>query len=154
MRRYALLFVAAAVGLAVFAPSAPAESCGPNCCARCGCHAACVEKVCQVVCSMKKEKKSYWCVECSEFCTLLPGCRDRCECGQPDPRCGRAKCVQKLVKKEYDVEVPVYKCVVLTLCPACANGQAPTPAATVPKAPLPPAPLPPKPLPPTVKPKK
>ena len=52
--------------------------------------------------------------------------------------------MKKLVKKEYQVEVPVYKCVVVYLCPACANGESP---ATVPAAPnkLQPAPRPPAP---------
>ena len=35
----------------------------------------------------------------------MPGCRDCCDkC--PPPRCGHPKCVKKLVKKEYQVEVP------------------------------------------------
>jgi hypothetical protein len=75
----------------------------------------------------------------------MPGCHDCCDkC--PPPRCGNPKSVQKLVKKEYQVEKPVYKCVVCNLCPDCANGNAPTAAPNLPPAPatsaapLPPAP--------------
>ena len=58
-----------------------------------------------------------------------------------------SKCVKKLVKKEYQVEVPVYKCVVLHLCPECCNGgptNTPRTAPNPPHAPLPPA-IPPAP---------
>ena len=114
--------------LAMPAARKPAGNCDglrqgeTTCCDRCGRHAACVEKACQVVCEMKKETKTCWCVECQEICPLMPGCRHGCcEC-PPPPRCGHPKCVKKLVKKEYQVEVPVYKCVVLHLCPDCCNG--------------------------------
>jgi hypothetical protein len=71
---------------------------------------------------MKKEKKTCWCVECQEICPLMPGCRDCCDkC--PPPRCGRPKTVKKLVKKEYEVEVPVYKCVVRHLCQASSDSE-------------------------------
>jgi hypothetical protein len=155
MRISALLLAIAALELAIAPAKATADPGGTSCCSRCGCHAACVEKSCQVVCDVKKEKKTYWCVECSEFCTLLPGHRECGECRPPEPRCGRTKCVQKLVRKEYEVERPVYKCLVVYLCPACANGQSPEPAA-IPAAPTPQpsAPLPPKPLPPVSKVKK
>jgi hypothetical protein len=98
-----------------------------TCCDRCGRHAACVEKACQVVCEMKKETKTCWQVECVEMCPLMPGCRQGCsgccnDCkSTPSPRCGHPKCVKKLVKKEYQVEVPSYKCVVCHLCPDCCN---------------------------------
>jgi hypothetical protein len=94
---------------------------GGTCCDQCGCQASCVQKVCQVVCEIKKETKTCWCVECKEICPLMPGCRDcSCDC-PPPPRCGGPKCVKKLVKKEYQVEVPVYKCVVLNLCSECCD---------------------------------
>jgi hypothetical protein len=134
-------------------------------CDRCGCHAACVEKTCQVVCEVKKETKTCWCVECKDICPLMPGCRKECRCGcheqngceehcskcksNPPPRCGHPKCVKKLVKKEYQVEVPVYKCVVQHLCSQCCGGEATAVEAPkgAPKAsPAPtPAPLPPPP---------
>ena len=73
-----------------------------------------------MVCEIKKETKTCWCVEEQEICTLLPGCHHDCDdCCQPPPRCGKPKCVKKLVKKEYQVETPVYKCVVRYVCPAC-----------------------------------
>jgi len=107
------------------------------------------------VCEVKKEKKTAWAVQCEEFCTFLPGKRDCSSdcCEDKLPKCGRQKCVKKLVKKEYEVEKPIYKCVVLYLCPACAGGESSAPVATplppapgVPNvAPAPPAPLPPAP---------
>ncbi len=143
------------------------DGCGgdPNCCARCGRHAACQPKVCQLQCGVKKEKKHYWCVECEEFCTLLPGPREKCGCGRCDescsgdccdhcgkkyrtPKCGRPKCVQKLVKKEYDVEVPEYKCVVAYLCCNCCDDRSePAAAPQVAPAAPPPAPMPSPPAP-------
>lgn len=85
MKMIHVMFTLAAVALA--APTARAgdgcgpESCGaPNHCARCGCHAACHERTCQVVCEMKTEIKTSWCVKCEEFAPLLPG-RRCCECG-------------------------------------------------------------------------
>ena len=92
-----------------------------GCCELCGRQAVCYEKCCQMVCEMKKETKTCWCVESQEICTLLPGCHHDCdECPLP-PRCGRTKCVKKLVKKEYQVETPVYKCVVRHLSPSAVR---------------------------------
>jgi len=149
MRTSIVLLIFAALGLAIRPATAKDDAGGPNCCAGCGRHAACVQKTCQLVCDVKKETKTYFCVTCEEFCPLMPGHRDRCDCGQPEPRCGHSKCVKKLVKKEYQVEVPVYKCVVVYLCPACASGETATaaPAAPAklqpaPRAPAPPAPRP------------
>ena len=93
--------------------------------------AGCVKQVCQIVCEMKKETKTCWCVECKEICPLMPGCHHGC-CDCPPPRCGHPKCVKKLVKKEYQVDVPVYKCVVLHLCPECCNGGSTNVPATAP----------------------
>jgi len=95
-----------------------------GCCELCGRQGVCYEKCCQVVCEMKKETKTCWCVECQEICTLLPGCHHDCDQCPPPPRCGRTKCVKKLVKKEYQVETPVYKCVVRHLCADCLNSGA------------------------------
>jgi hypothetical protein len=147
MRRIGLLLILAALGLAIRPAAAKDDAGGTNCCAGCGRHAACVQKTCQLVCEVKKETKTYFCVTCEEFCPLLPGHRDRCECGQPEPRCGHSKCVKKLVKKEYQVEVPIYKCVVVYLCPACVSGDTPAAAPAAPSKP-PLAPLPPTPRPP------
>ena len=83
----------------------------------------CLQKTCQLACEIKKETKTCWCVKEKEFCTLLPGCHHDCDdCCQPLPRCGKSKCVKKLVKKEYQFETPVYKCVVRYVCPACLQG--------------------------------
>jgi hypothetical protein len=119
-------------------------TCSDRCCDRCGRHAACVEKACQVVCEMKKETKTCWQVECKEMCPLMPGCHHGC-CGSceckcpPPPRCGNPKCVKKLVKKEYQVEVPVYRCVVCHLCPDCCNGGSTDSPAVAPNPPSKPA---------------
>jgi len=129
--------------------------CGdPGCCACCGRRVECHPKACQLQCGVAKEKKHVWCVEREEFCPLLPGRRDPCcdRCGEdccgdccdhcckanPLPRCGRAKCVQKLVKKEYEVEKPVYKCVVQYLCEHCCQKQPTLAPKAAPSAPLPP----------------
>jgi hypothetical protein len=95
------------------------------CCDRCGRHAACIEKVCQVVCEKKKETKTCWQVECTDICPLMPACHHCDECCSSAPRCGNPKTVKKLVKKEYQVEVPVYKCVVRNVCSECSKGGVP-----------------------------
>ena len=103
--------------------NASGGACGQTCCDCCGCPCNCLQKTCQLVCETKKETKTCWCVEEQEFCTLMPGCHHDCDdCCQPLPRCGKSKCVKKLVKKEYQVETPVYKCVVRYVCPTCLNG--------------------------------
>ena len=155
MRRYAtaLLLMAALLGLASLPAGATDDGCGASgsaCCDRCGCPSDCLQKVCQVVCEIKKETKTCWCVECQEFCLLMPGHRDCCDQCQPPPRCGRTKCVKKLVKKEYQVDVPVYKCVVRYLCPACCKSGStdfPRTAPNPPPAPAAPATPPAPPIP-------
>jgi len=163
-----------AAGLLIACPAAGAERGGPpaccsqthECCARCG-----VPKTCKVVCEMQKVKKTVWVVECEEFCAALPRCGPACKpcggCGKAScescagqscsdpcaslrrpmvpPRCGKVRCIKKLVKKEITCEVPVYKCVVVCCSPgcceaACGDGAAaPAPAETVTLvAPLPP----------------
>ena len=144
------------------------DRCGtPDCCARCNVRTRCQQFDCQVVCEVKKVKKSCWVVECEEFAPLLPGCRQRCNdccntggcntggcetasCGsrgkcEVPPRCGKARVKRKLVKKEITVEVPVYKTVVRNLCSGCCPsgcgveaGDAAAPSA----APAAPAPAP------------
>lgn len=101
------------------------------------------------------------CSNCNDGCAA--GCAASCDqgcggdCGPPKkyvtPRCTHPKCVKKLVKKEYDCDVPVYKCVVVYLCDSCCNAQQPAPAAApavpaAPAAPAVPPPLPPKDVPP------
>ena len=150
-------------------PSCRAQSCRGKCCCKKDCREACEGKTCQVVCTMKKVKKTVWAIECECFCPTLPGrCRDRCHepcgngcgvgccedgCGQkcccgPAPRCCDVRSRKKLVKKEITCEVPVYKCVVVDChgcgCCGCGCGE------DVPQAPpietkqaYDPAPLPP-----------
>lgn len=151
MRTTATLILFVALGASGnFAVAGDANG-GPNLCDRCGCHAACVQKTCQVVCETKKEIKTRWEVECKEICPLMPGCRDCCTGCPGPPRCGHSKCVKNLVKKEYTVDVPVYKCVVKYLCADCCTGTpaqpaaAPAPAPVGPASLVPPAPLPPAP---------
>jgi hypothetical protein len=139
----------ALLGMATARATAKDDCGSPNCCAKCGCHVACVEKVCQIVCDVKKEAKHCWCVECKDICPLLPtvfgrdccqentgdgktggsSCEDGCkDCGHAanPPHCGHPRQVKTLVRKDYTVEVPVYKGVVKYLCPAC-NSNAATP---------------------------
>jgi hypothetical protein len=185
MRKYAIVISLAAMAFLARAAvagdgcGAGPENCGTlNCCAKCGCRAACQPKVCQVVCEIKKETKYCWCVECKDFCPLLPtllrrdgcdeaaadgkscgeGCKDGCkECGGEGcghcpnpPHCGRSREIKTLVKREYQVDVPVYKCVTQYLCSACAScaasqaeKAAPAPTMAPPKPANPaPAPMP------------
>jgi hypothetical protein len=148
MRTSAFLFILTVLGVGIASAAVKDEAGETNCCAGCGRHTACVAKTCQVVCDVKKEKKTTWSVQCEEICPLMPGHRECGECAPP-PRCGHSKCVKKLVKKEYEVEVPIYKCVVLRLCPECACGELPAAPTAIPAAPAVPqtAPPPPAPLP-------
>lgn len=143
----------AIICLVVRPTGAANESCAVSCCDRCGCPCDCLQKTCQIVCDVKKEKKTCWCVEHQDFCTLMPGCPHLCDQCESLPHCGKEKCVKKLVKKEYEVDIPIYKCVVLHLCPACNGGSTnlPNAAANPPSAPAvaPTNPAPPVPLPPT-----
>jgi hypothetical protein len=137
------------------APAAVADdACGFACCDQCGRRCDCLQKTCQLVCEVKKEKKTCWCVDIQEFCTLMPACPHLChQCPDP-PHCGKEKCVKKLVKKEYEASVPVYKCVVRYVCPACLNGGAANPPNAAPSPPsaptvAPASPAPPMPSPPS-----
>ncbi|MCE5268313.1 MAG: hypothetical protein LLG00_10555 [Planctomycetaceae bacterium] len=146
MRKCAVaLLLMSAMGLASMSAGAKDESCvGSNspCCDRCGCHCDCLQKVCQIVCEPKAEIKKSWCVESQEIGLLMPGRRDCCDDCPPPPRCGRTKCVQKLVKKECKVEVPAYKCVVRYMCPTCVEGTTAGAAHVAPTQPSAPRPAP------------
>lgn len=176
-----------AVCLLLVRPALAGDGCGaPNCCAQCGCGAACQPMSCQVVAGVAKVKKHTWCVEAVPFAPLMPGCIPNlhstlgglfgglhlgagggecgaCEagCGQEEcvagPECGKIRTKKILVKKEYEIEVPVYKTVVKHLCGDCGvnpgvigpqpvPGPAPGPAPA--PAPLPPGPMPGAPVPP------
>jgi hypothetical protein len=128
---------------ATAADAGGAPCCDQQCdqqCDQCGRHVACLQKTCQVVCGVKKETKTCWCVECQEICPLMPGCHHHCDECPPLPRCGTPKCVKKLVKKEYQVEVPQYKCVVRNLCCECLEHESTDIPSTAPNPPMPPAP--------------
>jgi len=64
---------------------------------------------------------------CGESCGS--GCGDLCEsvrkanadCAAP-PKCGKMRCKKKLLRKEIECEVPVYKCVVVDCGPAGTCG--------------------------------
>jgi len=148
MRKCAFLIILAVLGLAN-RPAAASDVAGrPTQCARCGRCVCCAQRTCQVVCEIKKETKTSYSVKCEEICPLMPGhCCDRCDGCPPTPRCGHPRYVRKLVKNQYEVNVPVYRCVVMWLCPECANGESasvPTSTPTAPAAPEPP-PMPPEP---------
>lgn len=150
MRTGITLLLFAVLGMAI--QGATAADCADQsgcsgttaCCDVCGRHGACVEKVCQVVCEMKKETKSGWRVECKDICPLMPGCHHCGDCGCACPRCGNPKTVKKLVKTEYQVEKPVYKCVVRNVCCDCSKGGTPAAPDAVPAAVAQPTPAKPK----------
>ena len=153
MRTSAVWVMIAVVGLARWPASLNAAEGEPNRCAHCRQEACCVAKTCQIVCDVKKETKIAWSVECREVCPLLPGHHDSCDDGPPLPRCGHPRTVKILVKKEYQVDRPIYRCVVNYLCPQCAQQRdagvvAPTAASTSSSGSTSPAPLAPLPPPP------
>ena len=182
MKTVSITFIAAAcfvVAGAAWTPDADAAAgcggridCGkPNCCADCGSKAACRKVTCRIVCDTKKVTKTIWSCRCEPYCLPLPACAPRggackghgsCEAGCGDPggcacqtpsQCGKLRCRKKLLKKEVEVEVPIYKCVVKYLCPGCSVEEGPQAEDTPKKAPprdaphqvqrLLPAPLPP-----------
>ena len=111
------------------APASCVAGCEHGHCAFCG-HLT----VCQVVVETKKVKKQVWAVECEEFCAPLPhlcvhagrihtgpakdGCDPCASVAGPavPPRCGKLRTRKKLVRKEIECEVPVYRCVVVCGC--------------------------------------
>jgi hypothetical protein len=122
-------------------PVNAADAGGDLRCDQCGRRAACLQKTCQVVCGVKKETKTCWCVEQKEICPLMPGCHHHGDECPPPPRCGNPKCVKKLVKKEYQVDVPDYKCVVRNLCAECLeHGSTEVPSVAPQRPAQPPAP--------------
>ena len=61
--------------------------CGaPGRCAICGQPGPCQQKVCTIQCGVEKVKKSCWCVEVSDICTLRPTLPGHADCN--DPACG------------------------------------------------------------------
>jgi len=178
MRTFIVSMAAALLAIGAAANSASAiERCGGSR----SCH-GCGKSNCQLVCEMKTVKKSCWVIECEQMCPLLPSCSKSCGrskscgsgcggcgedacgtgcgkgcCSKPlvPPKCGKMRTVKKLVKKEYEVKVPVYKCKACGGCGGCGIGEeaarpaVPAPAPAVTKAPMPPT-LRAAPLPPTV----
>lgn len=101
---FSLLLAAGVFAADCEAPPACCEN-AVNCCGGCG-----GSTVCQIVCEMKKVKKTVWAYECEDFCTMLPGCGplgclcshgcgsqcgadcgSDCSCGQ-DACCGNTSC--------------------------------------------------------------
>ncbi len=74
MKTLGLSFTVAACALLAQGTAAQDDRGTPSRCADCRRHAACRKKVCRVVCDIKEVTKSYWCVECEEFCAPLPSC--------------------------------------------------------------------------------
>jgi hypothetical protein len=72
------------------------------------------------------------------------GCAGKgCDKCPVPPRCGHPRTVKKLVKKEYEVDKPVYKCVTKYLCDGCCGAQpagVKAASAAPPAAPAPPVP--------------
>lgn len=118
------------------------NACEPACEPACApaCEPACAPKCqCQVECGTKTVTKHRWVVKTERFCPLLPGkiCCDGCgsQCGVvcdgcddgcgdcapavKTPRCGKCRCRKILVKEEYTVEVPSFKCVPQDVCDTC-----------------------------------
>jgi hypothetical protein len=145
------LALAAATCLALALPAWASESGGadPSCCGtsakcdRCGCHGPC-NKVCRVVCEMKKVEVTCWEVQCEDFCAPLPNLCGRDDCADSGqgacdpPKCGKVRTKKTLVKRTVTKEAPAYKCVVEYVCCDCASRGGGTPKeAPVPVAPAP-----------------
>ncbi len=66
-----------------------------------------------------------------ESCQATPGCATCAQGGEccatckekplVPPKCGKVRTKKTLVKEEYEVEVPTYKCVVVYLCGQCCE---------------------------------
>jgi hypothetical protein len=124
-------------------PLLPGRHCGDP-----GCKGGCGDHGCNAGCGAAKEGGCAGQAGC-EAC----GGKGCGKCPVP-PRCGHPRTVKKLVKKEYEVEKPVYKCVTKYLCDGCCEAQpagakkaAPASAAAPPGAPAPPIPSEPAPKP-------
>lgn len=120
----------------------------PGCCETGRCGQGCRD--CQVVCEMKTVTRHVWVVECVPICPALPRCGHGdpcgCECGGcgkkvcqscggqsccdpckglptsvTPPKCGHQRTVKRLVRKEIECKVPVYKCVPVCRDPGCCD---------------------------------
>ncbi len=116
-------------------------------CGHCGVRAHCQKKTVRVVCDLKKVKQICWAVECETFRPPIPvgyGKKSNCEpcrdlrggcgdasCGSRGVRThglavacapGRRRVKKKLMMREIEVEIPVYKAEVRYLCPTCRSG--------------------------------
>jgi hypothetical protein len=97
-----------------------------QCCKHCGCSSDC-QKVCRVICEIKKVPKVTFDCECEDFCVPGKSCRttEYDECGKKKhvytPGCGTVRTRTKLVKHETFEEKVTYKWVVETLCCGCAE---------------------------------
>lgn len=120
-------------------------------CGHCGARVRCQRKTVQVVCDVKKIKQICWAVECESFRPSIPvgyGKKPNCDpcgttsCGTTScgscgghgfadrrvpgltPACGSGKCrvKKKLMMREIEIEVPIYRAEVRYLCPTCCGG--------------------------------
>ncbi len=114
----------------------------PNCCAHCRKVSPC-QKQTRVVREMKKVTRHTFEVQCDQVCSLKPtawfgfswlhaalgtACgQEAADCGEPLPEAGHCRTRKTLVRKEYVVEVPVYKCVVEYHCVPCGEAIGPDP---------------------------
>lgn len=147
-----LLLVAAALVLL-------GRSAWAQCCDHCGCDDGC-QKVCRVICEVKKVPKITYDCECEDVCVPGPSrCTTVCdECGHKQkvftPTCGKVYTRTKVVKHETFEEKCTYRWVVERLCCGCAqrcaaadraaaaeNPELAARAATLPLAPSPSTPL-------------
>lgn len=111
-------------------------------CQHCGCQCECRPVTCKVVCEMKEVTKVTWGCKCVDFCVpgrstkVAPPCGgcgscDACKTVQWIPGCAEVRTKVVPVKHEQKIKVPVYKWVVVDLCPRCAAN----PACTNPQEP-------------------
>jgi hypothetical protein len=96
-----------------------------QCCDHCGCDSSC-EKVCRVICEIKKVPKVTYDCECEDVCVPGPSCCTVVcdECGNKKkvftPTCGKVYTKTKVVKHEELVDKVTYRWVVETLCCGCS----------------------------------
>lgn len=61
------------------------------------------------------------CATCAQSGQCCPTCKEK---KLVPPKCGKVRTKKTLVKEEYEVEVPAYKCVVVYLCGQCCEAGA------------------------------
>jgi hypothetical protein len=112
-----------------------AQAHGTDSCSVCGCREN-IRRVCKAVPETKKVKEVKWECKCEDIC--IPGRTQTHDC---EPRCGRARTITKLVKKEVTKEVCGYKWEITNVCDNCC-GNLPEGSITAPSHAGQPAPAP------------